>query len=118
MTARDDSLRRMSLGYALFFMIAGLVAGEVFWFWLLRPQWPRGLGEWVIHLALAGLLGAWAGANALLMEWLQSLARLQALGKLLAACVAVSLGVAIFWLAQGGQALILARLTQAQTVVR
>jgi hypothetical protein len=42
------------------------------------------------------------------MDWLQNRARFLAFFKVLAALVAVSLGVLLFWLAQGGQSFIIA----------
>ena len=105
-----DTTRQPQVGYsyAVFIVLAGLVAGELFWFALLYPLLPKTALGWVVGAIVGAGLGIWAGANALLIDWLQHRTRFQPLFKALAAVVAVSLGVAIFWLAQGGQAFIVA----------
>ena len=106
-----DPQSQTGRSYAGLYLLLGVVAGEIFWFWLLYPHLPKTVPGWLGGALAGGGLGAWAGANAWLMEWLQERTRLRALCKVLAALVAVSLGATIFWLAQGGQAFILAILS-------
>jgi len=99
---------QVDYSYAAFVLLAGIVAGELFWFSALYPLWPKTAQGWLVGALAGASLGIWAAGNALLMDWLQNRVRFRALFKVLAALVAVSLGVLLFWLAQGGQSFIIA----------
>ena len=89
-------------------LLVGAAFGELLWFGMLYPLVPKTGVGWLLGAAAGVCVGLWAAACALLIGWLQRQSRFPILCKAIGALIAVSLGVAIFWLALNGQPLIVA----------
>ncbi len=89
-------------------LLAAVVGGQLFWFGMLYPLWPKTTLAWVAGTTSGAVVGFWAVGSAILITWLQRQERHQLLCKSIGAVVAVSLGAGIFWLALKGQSFIVA----------
>jgi len=74
------------------------LSGELFFFWAAFPLFPKTVLGWVVAIISGLIISVWATGSIIFIRWLErNCYRL--FFRAIGAIVAISLGVAIFWLA-------------------